>query len=226
MNRIILRGPSLLLKPTITQVLADYQLEQSREPEVVYGVPASEYQAEVKFKPHVSLWFKQDEIEVKAGESRSKGEISFRLMTETSKSLTPEKIQTLAQKIKNKFGGSTPFTWAKGKTYYTYYDKEKGYQFKILTNGEPEARRIIESVLDIQGHSPQWEKLGLSGKVQPDQAFPAIPDKEVILGKSRTLPRRRPVTTVKFRRASLIIWGLTKPIHLVSESNLLQSPPS
>lgn len=224
MTKIILKGPSSLLKPTITQILAEYQLLENLKPPQVYGIPIPEYQASVKFKPHVELFFSQDRLDMLPEDNLGRGEISFRLMNETSESLTIPKIQALAQKIRTKFGGDAPFTWTKGKTYYSYIDKAKGYHFQLLTNGEPEARRIIESTMDIQGHSPEWERLGISGKALPNQVFPPTSERIIILGKSRKLPQRRPVVTVKFRHASLIVWGLVNPIHLVGYGKSVEIP--
>lgn len=222
-NEIILSGSEETLKPIITLLIGINQLLESRPQAIVYGIPAAEVQEQRKFKPHVTLYFEQDIKDITPGYSRVTGEISFRLMKEESTTLTEAKLKTLAQKIKSKFGGSTPFVWSKGKEYWTYTDPKRGYKLQLLCPSQEEAMRVIEQVLDIQGHSPEWEKLKINANVKAATAYPNTSDKAVILGKTRRLPRRRPLAKVKFRYAHILIWGITQPIELVSEGRQLTS---
>lgn len=222
-DEIILSGSEETLKPIITLLIGINQLLESKPQNTVYGIPAAEVQEQKKFKPHVTLYFEQDIKEIAAGYSAVTGEISFRLMKEESTTLNEQKLKILAQKIKSKFGGSTPFVWNKGKEYWTYTDAKLGYKLQLLCPNEAEAVRVVEQVLDIQNHSPDWEKLKQNANARPSTAYPSTPKKALILGKSRRLPRRRPVAKVKFRYAHLLVWGITEPIELVSDKRQLTS---
>lgn len=222
-NEIILSGSEETLKPIITLLIGINQLLESQPKNIVYGIPSAEVQEQKKFKPHVTLYFEQDIKEVAAGYGPVTGEISFRLMKEESETLTETKLKILAQKIKSKFGGSTPFVWNKGKEYWTYTDAKLGYKLQLLCPSQTEAMRVVEQVLDIQSHSPEWEKLKQNANAKPSTAYPSTPKKVVILGKSRRLPRRRPVAKVRFRYAHILVWGITQPIELVAPSRQLTS---
>ncbi|MGK7958422.1 MAG: hypothetical protein AB4063_24660, partial [Crocosphaera sp.] len=124
-----------------------------------------------------------------------------------SESITKAKLTTIANKIKTEFGVSNGYTWKKGKEYYSYTDKEKGYQLQILGFNEPEARQLINKVLDIQGHSFQGKRFRKAVNDDPTEAYPTIPPTQSILGESVKEPRIRPVATVRFQYAIANIWG-------------------
>ena len=134
-------------------------------------------------------------------------------MGKTSETITPTDVDLLAQRVKSKFV-NPPFVWNKGKKCYTYFDKKKGYQLKINVPGEVEAKRVIEQVLDLQGHSPEWEFLNLNQAVQETQKYDETPRSKVILNKPRKQIRRRPVGKVTFYRAELHLHGLDQPVVL------------
>ncbi len=88
----------------------------------IYGIPVQEYQRNVKFKPQIKLYFKERLVSNDSNRtSPATAEITFRLMNETSASMTRAKAEILALKIKNEFADPI-FVWEKGWYKYTYLD--------------------------------------------------------------------------------------------------------
>jgi hypothetical protein len=189
----------------------------------LYSIPSLDFQDHVRFKPQITLFFSEDIEDVDPGYTRVTGEISVRLK-ESIDTLSNADVNTLATKIKTLFGTGKGFAWKKGKQLYAYVDTEKGYRLKILAPNESEAKKVIEQTLDIQSHSPDWDNLNQSVAVNPAQKYPTIPPKKTILGKSRKMPRRRPVATVYFRYALLHLYGLPNPIVLIDKSFKYDNP--
>jgi len=180
----------------------------------VYGLPITTYQEEsLKFRPQILLYFDQSQSEVSEGQHRVTGEIAYRLVNETSASITEADLKIRANKIKQLFAIPSLFIWHKGKITCRYQDTANGYQFTLFVTSESEGKRIIEQVLDIENKTPNWEYLSITEK---RASFPATPPTETIYGKSRKGIRRRPVEQVRFRYAVAHIHGLSKPIELVN----------
>lgn len=183
----------------------------------IYGIPIDSYQQQVTFLPQIKLHFLENLRDVEPGFEAVEGEISFRLMHETPETMTPAKAQTLANKIRSLFAGSSGFIWKKGRVKVVYLDKEKGYDFRLLVTSETEGRRIVEQVLDIQNHSPDWQNLSIA---ESRANFPIIPPNHLVYGKQRRKPRRRPRADVHFKFAELHLHGLPNPIILVDRTGI------
>lgn len=198
-----------------------YRKAQDLQPPI-YGIPTTAFQESFKFKPQIKLHFQEPEDDVEPGYRPLIGEISLRVMDEESNTMTQTKVDRLAAKVRDNFTRPV-FVWRRGKDLASYFDKSKGYQFKILCRDQTEGKRIIEQVLDIQGHTPDWKNLNFSQNSEPIQAFPIVPDTTRILGKSTKLPRKRPIAEVKFQYALLHLHGLEKSICLVDRSGIFNN---
>lgn len=181
-----------------------------------YGLNIHELQATRKYKPHIKLYFEEHLVlgEISRNRTPIDGEISFRLMNETSQSLTQANLTTFGNKIKALFGGNTPEKWHKGKNMASYTDRERGYQLQILTDTKQHAKDLITKVLDIQAHTPNWKYLNYKENEEPLEAFPNTAQTTTILGKSQKLPLVRPRVDVVFQHASIHIHGLPRAICL------------
>ena len=184
----------------------------------VVGMPKGSLDPIRKYKPQIFLYFKEDSGDVEEGYNPVDGRISFRLMDEDSETITKTRLTTLANKIKTEFGVSNGYTWKKGKEYYSYTDKAKGYQLQILAFNESEARQLITKILDIQGHTFQGKKFRKATNDDPTAAYPTIPPQQSILGELTREPRLRPVATVRFQYAIANIWGKPDLIPLYDRS--------
>lgn len=178
----------------------------------IYGIPITTFQEQFLFAPHIKLFFLEDVNDVEDGYSRVKGEISFKLVGYTSESITPSNAESLAHKIRTAFATGSGFVWKKGRVKASYVDKARGYDFRLLVTTEAEGRRVIEQVLDIQNHSPDWDNLSIA---ESRANFPITPPTRRIYGRSRRLPRKRPRADVRFRVAELHVWGVPTPVVLV-----------
>lgn len=167
-----------------------------------------------KYKPQIVLYFNNKGYDPDKKNELVEGRISFRLMNESSTTISKAELQRYATKIKSLF--ATPkFVWHKGRELHSYTDWDKGYQLQLLVTSEIEAKRIVEQVLDIQGHTPNWTALNINTNASATEKYPANPGKQTILGEQVDKPNYRPVEDVYFRYATASIHGLGRGINLV-----------
>lgn len=150
--------------------------------------------------PQIFLFFKEDLADVEPGYEPVKGNIGFRLMNENI-GVSKAQLTTYATRIKARFNGAVEQIWRKGKVMACYADWEKGYQLQLLCRDKTDAKGLIEKILDIQNHSPDWENLTINENDAPSTAYPTLPPTDLILGETRRLPRRRPIADVRFQWA-------------------------
>lgn len=186
----------------------------------IYGIPVDRFQQTVKFAPQVTLYFREDLADVEEGYSPIDAEVSFRILGETSQSLSQAELNTLAGRIRAEFATGQGYRWHKGRMVLSYRDTERGYRFIIHAYSESEGREVIDKILSLQGHSIDLQYLTIN---QLAEAPPVVPRSESILGRSRRLPRRRPVGYVRFLYADINIWGLPNGICLVDRTGRRRS---
>lgn len=189
----------------------------------VFGTPTGTVQAQRKFRPQIVLEFIEDEIDAETGYGRVDGRISFRLMNETSESLTITELRALANKVELEFMASNGYVWKKGKDLCSYTDWAKGYQLQLLVRNKTDAKALITKVLDIQGHTPDWSKLNYKENDEPTEAYPTIPPNNTILGQVNREPRIRPIASVRFATAYCSIWGRPNPVILCDRSLMFRN---
>jgi hypothetical protein len=178
----------------------------------IYGIPVVDFDRETTYRPHVTLFFSEDPDQYTPDRQPIRSKISFRLKNETSATMTEAKARVLAQKIRTEFAQSNGYRWRRGRVIVTYRDKARGYELQLYAYNEAEAREVINKVLDLQNHTLDNEFL----RIHESRAdFPANPGNQLIYGKQRQKPRRRPITYVRFTRATLNLWGMTKGEILV-----------
>ena len=184
----------------------------------IVGIPLLSFQETRKYKPQIMLYFQEDWQDVDHNYQPVTGEISFRLMNQETTSITNAEVTNWANKVKTNFGTGTGFVWKKGKEFTSYTDKEKGYQLQLLVRDLAEGKKVVEQVLDLQGHTPDWSKLNHLKNEAETIAFPTIPGNQTILGKSYKKPRKRPIADVRFQYAALNLHGFPKPIILYDKT--------
>lgn len=191
-----------------------YWVFQAALPTPIYGMPISDYQSEVTFRPQIHLFFKEDwqDYQLSQGLSPVRSDISFRLLQYTSQTINPAIAQGLALRIKELFAVGSGFTWERGTTKVTYKDDQHGYDFRLLCSGEAEATRLIETILSIQGHPFNETYLSIHTS---RKTFLSDPGLQEVYGKERKKPRQRPTVAVRFYKAELHIYGLSQPVLLV-----------
>jgi hypothetical protein len=199
---------------TLLRFMLFYFTLKGHLPTPVYGIPVQEFQSNATFRPQVKLFFMEDYSSTLVAEKlpRATAEITFRLMNWNSQTINPSEARTLASSIKTLFGTGQGFVWEKGTVKVTYADPIHGYDFRLLAISESEAVRVINKVLEIQGHSFNESKVTVH---QSRSNFPVIPPTIEVYGKSVKGKRRRPITNVRFRYAELLVDGMPNSVSLV-----------
>ena len=199
----------------------------------VYGIPVPEYDRTFKYKPQIHLKFYQTRFNVPSSTNNDgvsskpvESTISFRLMNETSESLTITELERYANRIKTNFGASGGYRWEKGKVTVNYTDKEKGYKLRLYCKTKADGKTLIEQILDIQQHIPDWTKMTTSENENPLERYPNIPTPRTtrILGKTVEKPQLRPVVDVRYRYSTIHIHGLGQPRGLHDLTNTIKNP--
>ncbi|PHM11636.1 hypothetical protein [Nostoc sp. 'Peltigera malacea cyanobiont' DB3992] len=183
----------------------------------VYGVPWYEIQSERTFKPQVKLYFLEPynfSIHGDGQTVQAEGEITFRLMDESSETINRTKAESLARTIKSVFA-TPPFTWNKGHFKCTYYDEKHGYQLQLLVTSKAEGERMIRAVLDIQNHAFDRDYIQF---IDNDRTYSTNPGTHRVYGRTVKKFVRRRTADIKFSFAQLLVWGKQNPINLVATS--------
>lgn len=180
----------------------------------VYAIPEQEVQTNWKYKPQVTLYFLEpyNSEAHGQGESKAEAEISFRLVAETSESMTRAKAEKLAREIKNEFAKPV-FEWGKGWYKCTYLDAERGYDLRLFVKSKVEGERVVRQVLKIQNHPFERDNFQF---IEHDRSYPANPGTHRVYGQTRKKYTKRPRVDVKFKYAQLKIQGLPNAINLVA----------
>jgi hypothetical protein len=185
----------------------------------IYGIPSTDFDAAVVYKPNVTLYFSEDPDQVMPDKNPVRAEISWRLMDETSQSMTEAKAEALARKIQTEFGVGSAYRWRKGRVKVTYRDRAKGYDFRLLAYSEAEAREVISKVLQVNNDPFVDDFVSIH---ESRASFPTNPGNQLVYGKQRPKPVRRPITYVRFVRATLTMHGLHKGITLLDRTGYYQ----
>lgn len=89
---------------------------------------------------------------------------------------------------------------------------------QLLCRDVSTAKELINKILALQNHTPDWKFLKSNIADDENESFPYNPGNHTILGKSRKKPRRRPMVDVRFQYGTATIWGVNKPIALYDRS--------
>ncbi|BAU65664.1 Genome sequencing data, contig C298 [Stanieria sp. NIES-3757] len=187
----------------------------------VYGLPIGSDQAIRKHKPQITLFFKEDMEDIDPDYEAVEGQISYRLMNESSETITKAELTSIANKIKVQFGGGdgdNAFRWDKGKDLASYVEKNKGYQFQLLVRNKTDAKDLVTRVLATNSDVPDWKYLSYKEADEPTSTYPTLPGTQTILGKITREPRIRPIARVRFQYAYCSIWARKQPVILYDRS--------
>lgn len=180
----------------------------------IYGIPITEHEREIKYKPQVKLYFQERLTSASPG-NRVRGaelEITFRLMNKDSSTITRTDAVNLATNIKREL--TNPLLIIdKGKYKATYFDQERGYDFRLLVESEAEGIRVIKKILEIQSHSYNDDYFQF---VKNTRTYSMTPGTHLVYGQTINKPILRPTVPVRFRYAQLLIYGRTAHINLVA----------
>lgn len=210
-NTIIVAGNENQLKTIITDLLQNYGKSSVSESS---GGTYQRLPNHVKGQALIKISFKGT---IHNTQDTHAVEKSFRLVKpeHNPKILDYSKVRTFAERIYSKFNN---FSFVTGTTVYSYNNPDQGFNRSWgCYQNETEARRVIESLLDIQQFSPVWKCLTESRVVEPGDRFQDPPEREIQGGYNIRLERERPIATVKFDTAWLKYPKVRKEILLANE---------
>jgi hypothetical protein len=183
----------------------------------IYGIPVQEFQPDRRFKPQIKLYFLEPWDNATHSVEKipqAEGEITFRLMDQSSETISRAKAESLARAIKQEI--ATPaLVWEKGWFKATYLDLERGYDLRLLVKTKTEGERIVKKVLGIQNHAFDRDNFQF---VEHDRTYSVNPGTHRIYGRTVKKPIKRRRVDVKLRYAQLLIWGQPNPVNLVATS--------
>jgi hypothetical protein len=189
------------------------------------GMPYWDAGVDRKHKPQVILHFSQDRSELKnPGDIPVTGRISFRLMNETTQSISEAKLKVIAQRIKTSFNSDAESKWYRGRNMGVYHAPDQGMGFKIQTDTKAHALDLVKTICLIAGEIFNGEYFRYSTPDDPTASYPANPGNQTIMGKVYKKPIRRQICTVRFRYAVAIIHGRPTPIPLFDKSGKFIAP--
>lgn len=209
---------SLLLTIGRNQLFNQYTTYARDQIPIVAGTLLDEIDANIAYRPKITLYFREDEDDVDPGYRPLRMETSWRLVDETSTTITKAKLTTIANKIKTQFGSGNGHVFKKGRKIVAYSKLSQGYNFVLRARDLSEGKELIREVLSMNGHTLDNEILKISEVDAETEAFSYNPGTQTVLGKRRAKPRKRPLVNVRFRYAYAIVNGWGKPINLYSKN--------
>jgi hypothetical protein len=189
------------------------------KPDII-GVPKSDFDADVTYKPEVSLIFKQSKSATPRNKNRKSARLSYRLMHETSKSLTIAELKNIGRQIYQDW--ATPaYRFNKGKIIAWYVKPEDGLNLQIYAHSEEIGETVIKKVLNFRSLTFDNDILKFS---KPNRNSDPTPGTETILGETRSKPVWRPTVFVEFDHAYINLHNDTQKRVLVDLSGEHANP--
>jgi hypothetical protein len=209
---------SLNLTILRNQIFNQYTTYARDQFPIVAGSLLDEIDANITYKPKITLYFKEEEDDVDPGYRPARMEASWRLVEETTQTITTAKLTTIANKIKANFGSGSGYLFRRGRKIVAYQKRSEGYNFVLRARELSDGKDLVREILTMNGHSFDNEILKLSVVEDETNAFPYNPGTQLVLGKRRPKPRKRPMVNVRFRYAYATVAGWGKPVYLYSKN--------
>lgn len=195
----------------IYQFLQDFKATGVSNPFIALPVES------VEGLPQVQLWFRELYRDAKADgrpDNQAHAQLSFRIKNESDWRNSETEAKQMARKISALFAEPIFFI-RKGESKLTYWDRRKGYDFKLYTTGKEEAKRVLSQFFKLLDDTPNWQKLTEN---QSEADFKTQTTTK-ILGETVPVPNKRPITTVYFQYAIAKVPPSNSDIGLVDTVN-------
>lgn len=209
---------SLMLTIARNQLFNQYTTYARDQIPIVAGSLLDEIDGNITYKPKITLYFKEDDNDVDPGYKPARMEVSWRLVDETTQTITKQKLTTIATKIKSQFATGSGYLFKKGRKIVAYNNRSEGYNFVLRARELSEGKNLIREILSINGHTLDDDLLKISTTDDETGAYPYNPGTQSVLGKRRNKPRKRPMVNVKFKYAYATVNGWGKPVYLYSKN--------
>lgn len=212
---------SLMLTVARNQLFTQYTSYTRDSYPLFTGDLLNELSEENAYKPKITLFFKEDDDDVDPDYQPVRMEVSWRLVDETSSSISKAELTTIANKIKTNFASGNGYVFKKGRKIVSYRQKSKGYEFLIRARTLADGKNLIRDILSMNGDPLESGLLKISEVDDETDAFPYNPGTQTILGKKHPKVRKRPLVNVRFRYAYASIYGVKRPIYLYSRTHAI-----
>lgn len=176
----------------------------------IYEMPISDNEP-VMLHPQVILKFQEDSENRHRRENRilKNVRVSFRMMDENTSTITQTEIDRLQRNIARLF--PRDYKFKTGRYKVSYLDEVKGYRLILTPYSKAIGERLIEKVLSIRDHNPEWSRLSISE--QPRRNF-NTQEYTTILNERRRLPKPRSIAECFLKKATLKLHGHLAEIPL------------
>lgn len=169
------------------------------KPDII-GMPKIDLDADVTYRPEVTLHFKQSKESVPKGKHAKSARISYRLMNQTSSTLSRTELITLGRDIYNDFAKPTAYRFNKGKIIGWYIKPEEGLNLQIYCHTEEIGETVVKKILSHRNLTFDNDIFKYS---KPNRNTDPTPGSITILGNSVSKPVWRPTVFVEFDHASI-----------------------
>ena len=214
-KRICLHKDKDSLTLTVARLLIWWVEAKGLLEDVFYAIPTSTFHESVVFKPQIVIEWRESKKDAQSNNRYpTKARYSIRWRGDYS---TRNDIDQIRTKINNIFNKPNPHFFTKGKEKYSYKDKAKGYEFIVSAKDETEAKKVINSLLEIQDDNPLNEDYLTKSTVQ---GTTNTTETVKVNGETFKLPKRRPIGKVTFNRAEFKVHGMTNDILLTDRTGV------
>lgn len=179
------------------------EIQKTHLKPIIVGQPKIDLDADVKYHPEVTVVLKQSLTSVSKGKYPKDARISWRLMNETSESLTFTKMNDVAALVYQQFFQNR-FSFKKGKFIGWYISPLDGLHLQLYCLDATEAKRVAKYVVQAIGKT--WND-SIFKVTSPDRDNITSPEQITILGKQKDAPIWRPNITVNASKANINVWG-------------------
>lgn len=216
-NEFIVYGSEETIKPLILQLLAQHYDEAGSNGDTGGG----SYQrlpSYVKGQIFITLRFYGT---TQAGKQHFVYK-SFRWVKVDPRTVSPESVMQMGMVIKTKFNN---FKFVTGIEAFTYNNPDQGFnRVWGYFRDSIEAKRLFESMLDLQSFPPDWKRFTKSSVVEPGDRFQNPPEKVQQAGINVRTEDERPTATVAFNGAFIKFPHVKDKGVLVSSNGLIMDP--
>jgi hypothetical protein len=195
-------------------------VQKSHLKPTVIGEIKEKYDSDISYRPELVICFVQNRQSLPEKETPATARVSFRLMNETSESLTMSELKNWASKIQSEFFNPI-FKLKKGKIITWYIDKKNGFHLQIYGYDEAEGERLARAVVKLADKTFDEDNLK---HTHPKRSNSISSDTTTILGKTRKKPKWRPSAIVEAAYAYAIIHNEPNPVMLVDQTGLVINP--
>ena len=170
---------------------------------VIIGQPKSDFDADVKYHPQVTVYFVQDIQSVPRGSRPKNARVTWRLMDQTSETISNQILNNWATKVYNSFFNPV-YSFHKGKYIGWYNSPADGLHLQLYCLDDITAESVAKKIVTSADKTFNDDLFKVT---KPKRNNIAQSQQITILGQSKSVPNWRPNITVNVAYAYINIWA-------------------